>query len=920
MDNSLATHSTSLIERLESKPEQIGRDNPFYWYFHLKEIGKQAQTKEMVEEAINSFTASNHAYRILEVVSKRHITKEICTVAVSRNGLNLKHVPNQYRDEDICLLAVQNDGGALKDVPDQILHGEKGFEICLAAVSNDFEGLALSFVPENYLHGKKGNILCEAAVRANGYALGYVPKRLVTKKLAKLAIETPFPVREEQNLDGSSTTKSANDILRVFRHVLALVPEEYMSEDLVHLSARLYPESLQYAPTKFVSNDLYLELVDLDPMNLRYIPMPDKQLVEHALDATPRAILAVPEYLLTMELCRNALRRDPTIPIKGFPEDIRTQLEKEFQSDAFIGYEPFALETPAPSNQDEQALSYSKEPYTHDLTSANSSEKPIYYISDIHLEHQLTKQPHDIESLSLPEIRERIDNKITELLASAPENTSNTLLIGGDVADSIELEALFYEQLTSFSGHHRGWPGRIIAVLGNHELWDGDPMGLRGVRPVDEIIADYRQAMPRRVTILENELYIIYKGLRRVILDEETILNASTEELAEACANSTFVLLGGIGFSGLNPIYNAKMGLYRAAVSTEEDISRSRRFRAIYEKVLASAENLPVIVLTHMQMANWSDDQYNPRWIYVSGHTHQNMFLLQHDGTSVFSDNQIGYKPQSWHLNSFKIDARRYDPFKNYPNGIHPVTREQYIEFNRCMGINMQSMRHPGNLFFLKHDGAYMFVLQSEKSLCLLEGGRRHKLDKNIVYYYNNFPKYVRNVRGAFEPYQKALAMVSDEVRAIGGSGYAHGCIVDIDFYNHVYLNPFDGQLTPYYALNTTEKMVFEDMESLLQSSPIPPQLSNGESMLVRYRDTPSKEKKLPILSRRCGGKWELAAIPQVVLDKSMYEPSRIFRSIQYVFEQNVVRVWNDAILAIDDDNDPLTLHCGNQLPDSWYQ
>ena len=41
--------------------------------------------------------------------------------------------------------------------------------------------------------------------------------------------------------------------------------------------------------------------------------------------------------------------------------------------------------------------------------------------------------------------------------------------------------------------------------------------------------------------------------------------------------------------------------------------------------------------------------------------------------------------------------------------------------------------------------------------------------------------------------------------------------------------------------------------------------------------------------------------VPRVVLDKSMYEPSRIMRSIQYIFDQNVLRIWNDAVLLIED-------------------
>lgn len=892
MEDGLAVRSSGLIERLERKSEVMGKDNPFYWYLHLKELGKRAQTKEMVDEAINGFIVNNPAYTILKVIAKKYLTREVCEIAVSKNGSNLKYVPEQYRDIAMCLAAVQSDGGALGEVPERILLGDKGYEICFTAVRNDLKGLALSFVPECYLRGKEGKALCEAAVKANGYALEYVPKRLITKELAKVAIEAPFPVGELLWPDGSRSTWSA---YRSYCPVLSLVPEKCMSEELVALSARLYPESLQYAPAEFVSRDLCFEMVERDPMNLRYVPQLDKKLVNYALKSNPWAILAIPASLLTTKLCRDALRRDPSIPIERFPEDIRKKLEKEFRSDTFIKYEPIALETPVSTDKGTQIVSGAEEAHAYDLSVADGSVDVIYYITDIHLEHQLVKRPSDIVKLSLPEIQRRINGKIAELLASVP-STHSTLLIGGDVADSVELEALFYEQLDSFDG----WRGKIISVLGNHELWDGDPTGLKPARPIDEIVTNYRQAMPRRVTLLENELLIVYKGLRSEILDEKTILNASVEELAEACANSTFLVLGGIGFSGLNPVYNAEMGLYRATVSTEEDIARSKRFRAVYEKVLASAENLRVIVLTHTQMADWSDARYNPKWIYVSGHTHQNTFLLQRDGTAVFSDNQVGYRPKPWRLNSFTIDVHKYDPFKDFPDGIHLITREQYVEFNRCQGIMMQSMKYPGDLYALKHDGVYMFVLESASGLCLLEGGRRHKLDYDIDYYFDNLPEYVRKVHCAFAPYRKALSMISDEVSAIGGTGTVHGCIVDIDWFNHVYLNPFDGKVTPYFAMNTTDKLVFNNMESLLKTSPFPPQLTGGVSMLTRYSSL-AKEERLPILSRNVNKKWDLAMVPQVVLDKSMYEPSRVMRSIQYIFDQNVLRVWNDAVLSIED-------------------
>ena len=65
---------------------------------------------------------------------------------------------------------------------------------------------------------------------------------------------------------------------------------------------------------------------------------------------------------------------------------------------------------------------------------------------------------------------------------------------------------------------------------------------------------------------------------------------------------------------------------------------------------------------------------------------------------------------------------------------------------------------------------------------------------------------------------------------------------------------------------------------------------------------TMSKEGKLPVLSCNTNKEWKLAIVPQVVLDKSMYKPSRIMRSIQYIFDQNVVRIWNDEVFIIDYD------------------
>ncbi len=38
-------------------------------------------------------------------------------------------------------------------------------------------------------------------------------------------------------------------------------------------------------------------------------------------------------------------------------------------------------------------------------------------------------------------------------------------------------------------------------------------------------------------------------------------------------------------------------------------------------------------------------------------------------------------------------------------------------------------------------------------------------------------------------------------------------------------------------------------------------------------------------------------AVSEQVLDRSMYEPSRIMRSIQYLLDNDVIRIWRDSVL-----------------------
>ncbi len=284
----------------------------------------------------------------------------------------------------------------------------------------------------------------------------------------------------------------------------------------------------------------------------------------------------------------------------------------------------------------------------------------IYYITDIHLEQQL-KEVLDNGKVDYNIINDFLDEKIQEIVLSADEE-QGYLLIGGDVGHTQELVTLFYNKLRDI------WKGTIISVLGNHELWDKHiPISEdeNDIRSVMEILNSYRKRIScmgwrKQTFVLQNEVLINYKGIEERVISENQILDLTDEYLREIFSKSTLILLGGIGFFGLNQRFNAENGLYSFTVTTiEDDKALSDQFKLIYDKIMRCAGDIQVIVLTHTPVYDWLDEPTNPKWIYINGHTHQKSVIRKKDGTTILSDNQIGYKPSMWKLNSFAYRDRK---------------------------------------------------------------------------------------------------------------------------------------------------------------------------------------------------------------------------------------------------------------------
>lgn len=101
---------------------------------------------------------------------------------------------------------------------------------------------------------------------------------------------------------------------------------------------------------------------------------------------------------------------------------------------------------------------------------------------------------------------------------------------------------------------------------------------------------------------------------------------------------------------------------------------------------------MQVIVLTHTPVYDWLDEPTNPKWIYINGHTHQNSVIRKKDGTTILSDNQIGYKPSMWKLNSFEISGW-YDTLKDMPDGVRVITSNEYKDFWNGRGVSVSGCK-----------------------------------------------------------------------------------------------------------------------------------------------------------------------------------------------------------------------------------
>lgn len=526
----------------------------------------------------------------------------------------------------------------------------------------------------------------------------------------------------------------------------------------------------------------------------------------------------------------------------------------------------------------------------HDGPHYKYTGNQILYLSDLHLDNIVAaskcKSSDDVRNV-LQRIGQELNKSYEEYLSGLSDGNA-VVVIGGDITHSPRLFKMFSSMRFRFME-------KAIIILGNHELWAYPGLS------VAEIVAKYSELS--KVPVVQDEIilfedniydnsfvskYVFYRPKR---ISYEAALKMSAAELSEQMYSARMIMLAGIGFSAYNKEFNADNGIYRSTLKRDQEILESKKFEVLYDRFIESTKTLKdrvLAVVTHMPLENWkSVPVYEDGIIYISGHTHRNYF--HDDGMQrIYADNQNGYYGRH---PSFKCVYTEdiYDPFSSYSDGVYEISKIDYIRFYRAKKMKMQLNRQFRSLFMLKKKGYYCFLARlASGKLAILNGGNVLSLSvKNIEFYYEKMDKMITRLSSPLEQYINIQKNVSEAVKSFGGTGQIHGCIVDIDFYNHVYINPIDLTIKGYYALDMIMKWVYDSIPLMLEEHS-PELFKNYQHML----DFGSANALVPLLTEHT------SAIHNGIeyLETDIYNASREISKMQKL-TNNVLCYWNEGYL-----------------------
>lgn len=528
----------------------------------------------------------------------------------------------------------------------------------------------------------------------------------------------------------------------------------------------------------------------------------------------------------------------------------------------------------------------------------------IYYISDLHLEYILG----DLCAWSPVDVGKALDKIADELTKDLPlDNSINSLyVIAGDTVnyDSMDIYSAFLSDLAAklSERYHDKYPSGtrihpyIITTLGNWELNDGNIQEIMQnvIERCQEISNKYmgydkdKATRIKKIIHLLDSLVYFDADMIPQEMSYEEIMGISDDEFTKRLKCTRVIMVGGPGLyfgTGIDPEDEPK---------ETETHSDDPNLYAVYEKVVRCANGKQVIVVSHYQTNRWIKGHYYNNCIYVHGHNHRNDYHIEYN-YRIYGDNQYGQGGHNKNPLSFEYPKFKYfyadseiDIFDDYEDGIYDINPDEYVAFLRGKWMNASFNRKNIQIKMLKRYGYYMFVGVSDRdgTLYILNGGQIKCLStKNIQYYYDHMLEVIKSIDGPLGEYNIQQQEIARAVKQFGGLGTIHGSIIDVDFYNHIFFNLWDRKMTPYYAYDITERIVYKDVATMLQ---------NGCPQLYqRYKDNENNGNNFEANLPANISKPTIRGNRDQMHDKSkeLYKQSRVLKKMEKI-NGKVLTLW----------------------------
>lgn len=441
----------------------------------------------------------------------------------------------------------------------------------------------------------------------------------------------------------------------------------------------------------------------------------------------------------------------------------------------------------------------------------------------------------------------------------------------------------------------------IIVVLGNHEYVD--------FNSIKEAVEYYKQSFDSLgIKLLHNDFF-----------EFNTY-------------NKPCIIFGGTGFAKYNLNYNADTLVCCNNFTRDIEFEETSLFEKAYIKAKETAHinNACFICVSHYPIQDCFSHVDNDT-IYFYGHNHRNFYHRNEDST-IYADNQIGCTNPNIVFKNMTTGIE-FNPYFTLDDGLYITTVKDYLQFNKYIGeyigqgelLNKRCKSDGVDLYVIKQKGYYGFFLLNSKpgkstGISIINGGKTKRITNSIdmQWLLNNFDIVLSKYLQILTPLRITQERLSKELKDLGFLGLIHGCIVDIDSYHHIMLNPFDGSMTYYFSPEYGYITTFPSFDKVLisiQQYAVDILPSKRDYKLIQQKVSKQKENPTYLLGRidnsymiessDCSSNLSNYIQQEVSRSEGMYSVSRRVNALQRLFTGRVLRDF-DLTLA---DSPPIIKH-----------